>query len=251
MSNKKYTLLNDYHLLSYEKLDSTNEEAKRLAEGGSSHGAVVWAKEQSDGRGRMGRDWVSDEGNLFVSFLLSPHEKKNLSNIIYITSCAIQKTLDAVFEGKKPVKFKWPNDVIVDGKKLGGVLIEKIEANDQTWLIVGIGINVNSAPENVMYPATSLVDSGVEIISAKIVLTRLIHHFIEEYDEWIKSSAAGSISHWKENLEGIGQMVEVAIPGKIMAGKFHDVDEHGNMILELADGRREVVTSADVFFKQD
>ena len=119
-SKKKHSsdLINDYHLLSFDSLDSTNEEAKRLAKGGGCHGAVIWAKKQTAGKGRMGRQWVSSEGNLFVSVLLQPEKSiQQNAELSFVAAVAVLEALEALVpEGK--LECKWPNDILLDGKKL-------------------------------------------------------------------------------------------------------------------------------------
>src|ERR1700684_3670193 len=107
----KPNLLNDYHLLSYDELDSTNEEARRLAEGGAAHGAVIWAKRQTAGRGRMGRLWVSAEGNLFCSLLLNPRcNLETAAQLSFVTAVATIDALRSIIpEEEENIHCKWPN----------------------------------------------------------------------------------------------------------------------------------------------
>ena len=118
-------LLNDYHLLSFDELDSTNEEAKRLAKGGGHHGAVIWAKRQTAGKGRLGRTWVSSQGNLYVSILLQPEKPlKELGQLSFVAAVAAIEALDALLPPGKRLQCKWPNDILLSGKKVGGILLE-------------------------------------------------------------------------------------------------------------------------------
>src|SRR5581483_4174921 len=124
----KPNLLNDYHLLSYDELDSTNEEARRIAEGGGSHGAVVWAKRQTAGRGRMGRLWVSAEGNLFCSVLLAPKCNVDLAaQLSFVAAVAVAETLESIIPDGDAVNCKWPNDILLGSRKIGGILLESFE----------------------------------------------------------------------------------------------------------------------------
>src|SRR5271154_795990 len=117
-------LLNDYHLLSFDALDSTNEEARRLANGGGCHGAVIWAKRQTEGKGRLGRVWISSEGNLFVSVLLQPDKPlKEFSQLSFVTAVAALEALEALIPEGRKLTCKWPNDILIDGRKLGGILL--------------------------------------------------------------------------------------------------------------------------------
>src|ERR1700733_4426211 len=121
-------LLNDYHLLSFDTLDSTNEEAQRLAKGGGCHGAVIWAKKQTEGKGRMGRSWISSDGNLFVSVLLQPDKPlREFTQLSFVAAVATLESLEPLLE-KGKLQCKWPNDILLDGKKVGGILLESFQA---------------------------------------------------------------------------------------------------------------------------
>jgi BirA family biotin operon repressor/biotin-[acetyl-CoA-carboxylase] ligase len=254
MGNSKHkpasNLLNDYHLLSFDSLDSTNEEAKRLAKGGGGHGAVIWAKKQTGGKGRLDRKWVSAEGNLFVSVLLKPsrpvHEFSQLS---FVTAVAVHETLSAVLPEASDLTCKWPNDILLDGHKLGGILLESFKASDEngSWVVVGVGVNVDSFPPNTDFPATCLTDAGVELISAKIILSRFIHHFIERYDLWCGKGFEPIRKEWMSHAWGLGKELCARLPDKEITGIAEGIDVHGNLIMDLGDGKRQYIHAADVF----
>lgn len=248
-------LLEDYHLLSYDVLDSTNEEAKRLAGGGASHGAVIWAKRQTAGRGRMGREWVSAEGNLFVSVLLSPDcDLATCSQLSFVTALAAADTVEGIVGEGMDLACKWPNDLLLGGKKLGGVLLESFTTPDQygnekQWVVVGVGINVESHPEHVMFPATCLREAGVEIISAKIVLSRFVYNFIHQYDAWAKSGYKAVAKAWTKRAYRLGHPVDVIIGDKKVEGIFDGIDAAGRMLVRQDSGAVTGITAGDVFYK--
>lgn len=249
-------LMNDYHLLSYDVLDSTNDEARRLAEGGGSHGAVVWARRQTAGRGRMGREWVSADGNLFVSMLLSPDKPlEKCAQLSFVTALALIETLDGIVPETKDLTCKWPNDVLYKGKKIAGILLESFTAmnpfgREVTWIIVGVGVNIDSYPEHVLFPAACLRDAGVEIISAKIVLSRFLSHFMAQYDLWAKRGFAPVQKAWAKRAYGIGCDTEVMIGDEEICGVFEGIDASGQLLLRNADGKRISILAGDVFFKE-
>ncbi|MEJ0010094.1 MAG: biotin--[acetyl-CoA-carboxylase] ligase [Alphaproteobacteria bacterium] len=250
-------LLNDYHLLSYDVLDSTNEEAKRLAGGGASHGAVIWARRQTAGRGRMGRDWVSAEGNLFVSVLLSPQcELATCSQLSFVAAVAAAETLEGIVHGNEAeITCKWPNDILMGGRKLGGILLESFTMPDEKgeqrqWVVVGVGINVDSFPEHVMYPATCLKEAGVEIISAKIVLSRFIYNFIHRYDSWAKKGFKETHAEWMKRAYRLGHETEIVAGEREMKGLFDGIDQSGRLLLKQDSGAITGITAGDVFFRE-
>lgn len=253
----KPNLLNDYHLLSYDELDSTNEEARRLAEGGGAHGAVIWAKRQTAGRGRMGRLWVSAEGNLFCSVLLTPNcDQETAAQLSFVSAVAVVETLKPIISEDSELSCKWPNDVLLNGKKVGGILLESFETADMTpgqdrmvrWVVAGIGINIDSCPENTDLKATYLKEAGVEIISAKIVLSRFIHHFITEYDIWAKKGFAPIRKRWMEYAFKLDKAIEVRLPKETYTGIFEGIDTSGHLLLKPRSGKRMAISAGDVFW---
>jgi BirA family biotin operon repressor/biotin-[acetyl-CoA-carboxylase] ligase len=249
------TLLNDYHLLTYDVLDSTSSEAKRLAGGGASHGAVIWSKRQTAGRGRMGRDWVSAEGNLFATVLLSPSSPlAQCAQLSFVAALAVADTLDGIVPDSTLVRCKWPNDVLVAGKKIAGILLESFTTkeliSERQWIAVGIGINVDSHPEHVLFPATSLREVGVELISAKIVLSRLIHNFVARYDQWEASGFAPLRKAWQAKAYQINQPVEVIVGEDRLSGTFAGIDDEGQLLLKTDKKHTQSIIAGDVFYTE-
>ncbi len=249
------TLLNDYHLLSYDALDSTNAEAKRLAGGGASHGAVIWAKRQTAGRGRMGREWVSAEGNLYVTVLLSPSVAlAQCAQLSFVAALAVAETLEAIVPQADSIRCKWPNDVLAQGKKISGILLESFTTNEvgspRQWIAVGVGINVDNFPEHVMFPATCLRAEGVELISAKIVLSRFVHHFIHRYDAWERKGFAAIEREWTERAHHLNKPVEVIVGEERITGIFAGIDAKGCMLLRDKKKATTAIAAGDVFFKE-
>ena len=243
------TLLNDYHLLAFDTLDSTNEEAKRLAKGGGCHGAVIWAKEQTAGKGRMGRVWESQTGNLFVSILLAPDKALDaLPQLSFVSAIAAIDTLKGIIDDND-LKCKWPNDIILKDKKCGGILLEsfKTPEDNKQWVVVGIGINIDHFPTDTHFPATCLKEAGVELISAKIILSRFIHHFIERYNIWDNKGFSLIRKDWLANAWQLQSAVTLRLPNEEVQGIFTGIDTAGNLQLTLPDGVRRVLNTGDVF----
>jgi BirA family biotin operon repressor/biotin-[acetyl-CoA-carboxylase] ligase len=248
------SLVHDYHLLSYDELDSTNEEAQRLAQAGGAHGAVIWARKQTQGRGRRGRAWISNDGNLFVSFLLAPHKSlEQLPELSFVAGLAVLDTLQPIVADLCDIALKWPNDVLLDGRKVAGILAESFETpavadrDACRWTVIGVGMNVEHHPTSgVAYPAIDLKAAGVEIISAKIILSRLIHHFIQRYDQWMLDGFAPIRAAWKANAYKLGEEMTVRSDEGDVTGLFVDVDAHGRVVLERENHERKVIGAGDV-----
>lgn len=234
VTEKKPRLIELYHLLSYDEVDSTNEEAKRLARGGGAEGAVLWAKKQMGGRGRMGREWISEEGNLFVSILLKPDRKMaEWPQLSFVTSLAAHDAVLPMLETAPQLTLKWPNDILLKGKKVGGILLEMFTDDEKNqWLVVGVGINIENYPPHVMFPATCLKENGIEIVSAKIVLSRFLSCFMERYDRWTDEGFSAMQKEWQKHAYKLGEHVTVNSGNGSVKGIFTGIDAAGHMLLD-------------------
>jgi len=242
------TLLNDYHLLAYDVLDSTNEEAKRLAHKGESHGAVIWAKKQTAGRGRMDRVWESREGNLFVSVLLAPAcDLARCAELGFVAALAVRDAIVPLLPDSANIQFKWPNDLLIGERKAGGILLETFTPpGGALWAIVGMGLNIDSAPAETIFPATYLTNEGVELVSAKIVLSRFIHHFVLRYNQWTQKGLAPLRKEWLKHAWRLGESVRIALPNEELTGVFEGMEPGGSLVLALDNGGRQVIPAGDL-----
>src|ERR1700693_720928 len=141
----------------HDKIGSTNDEARRLAHEGAPHGTVVHADEQTSGRGRMAHTWFSPPGNLYLSILLRTGQPAaRAAELSFLAALAVADTVEALLPRQIRTMLKWPNDVLVNGAKIAGILLE--QADDAT--IIGIGLNILQAPSNLAYKATTIVANG-------------------------------------------------------------------------------------------
>lgn len=248
-------LVEDYHLLAFDELDSTNEEAKRLAKAGGAHGAVIWAKRQTGGKGRMGRTWISNEGNLFVSLLLKPKGKElpELSQLSFVAAIAVLEALVDMFGKDHKLSCKWPNDILLDQKKLAGILLESFHcsADDEQWIVVGVGVNVDSHPEDTEFPAICLTEAGVELVSAKIVLSRFVHHFIECYNEWYNHGFTEIRKRWLAYAWHKKKEIVARLPDGEIRGIFEEMDKQGALVIKDKKGKKHTIQAADIFASEE
>lgn len=138
-----------------DRCESTNDLARELGQAGSPHGTWISARAQEKGRGRLGRQWQSTEGNLFLSIVVRPPRKEHWSWIPMATAIAVAETLNAKFQNLR-LQVKWPNDLWVDHKKLGGILCEAVGGRGESFVVIGIGLNCESAPQGLDQPTISL-----------------------------------------------------------------------------------------------
>ncbi|MDP6787220.1 MAG: biotin--[acetyl-CoA-carboxylase] ligase [Rhodospirillales bacterium] len=238
-----------YRLVSFESIDSTNEAAKRLAGEGAAGGTVVWARQQTAGKARRGRGWVSEPGNLYCSVLLRPNRPAaEAMQMSFVAATAVADTVADAVAGPL-VECKWPNDVLIDGRKVAGILLESSARNGLVpdWLVVGVGVNVAHHPPDAEFPATSLKAAGCGELDVAEMLSSFCRHFEGWYDAWSTRGFHPVREAWLRRARGIGAPLTVRLEGETIAGTFTGVDAQGALIVEAAEGTR-CITSGDVFF---
>jgi BirA family transcriptional regulator, biotin operon repressor / biotin---[acetyl-CoA-carboxylase] ligase len=242
-----------YRLVVHERIDSTNAEAKRLAADGAAGGTLVWAAEQLAGRGRRGRGWASPPGNLYVSLLLRPGcPPAAACQLNFVAAVALAEAVSVQLPTESPVTLKWPNDVLIRGAKVSGILLEASAALDRSidWLIIGVGVNVASHPADTPYPATSLQREGAADATAAAVLQAFAERFQAWYEIWRGQGFAPVRARWLASARGLGEPIEVRLERETLQGRFGDLDESGALMLDMRDGARRQITTGDLFFPQ-
>jgi BirA family transcriptional regulator, biotin operon repressor / biotin---[acetyl-CoA-carboxylase] ligase len=232
-----------YRLVSYDTVGSTNDEAKRLARGGAGEGTVVWALRQTAGRGRRGRRWASPPGNLYASFVLCPHcSPARAAQLCFVAALAVGDALREVAPDPATIAYKWPNDVLIDGRKIAGLLIET-EIGEGAVLavfVVGIGINLASAPSGAEFQATSVAALGREAPSPGAMLGLLAAHFDAWLKRWRTAGFAPVRSAWLAGAASLGLPIRVRLDSTELHGRFRDIDGEGILLLDTADGMRRI-----------
>lgn len=241
-----------YRLHAHDTLDSTNEEATRLARDGAPAGTVVWALKQTAGRGRAGRNWASDPGNLLFSLLLRPEMGPAVAaQLSFVAALAVGEAVAEVLPRGVDLRYKWPNDLLLDGRKVAGILLESAGATGcgLNWLIIGWGLNIASFPETTAgYPATSLADVGVTGVGPGDMLARVVRRFDLWQTRWRTEGLAAVRGAWLERAARVGEEITVRLPRDRLVGRFRGLDEDGALILDLTDGTSRTITAGDVFF---
>jgi BirA family biotin operon repressor/biotin-[acetyl-CoA-carboxylase] ligase len=229
----------------HERLDSTQDEARRLAQAGATHATVVTACEQTAGRGRQGRQWASPPGNVYLSVVLRPElPLRRVAELGFVAALAVADVVDALVPGRATLK--WPNDVLVDGAKLAGILVE--QAGDA--VIVGIGLNVLHAPEGAAAPVTSLatlVDHSdksqfhlrsIEVDEVRVVL---LDAFARRLDTWQNTGFESVRINWLLRAHPPGTSLCVNIGSAPIEGRFAGLADDGALLLETVGGLRRIL----------
>jgi BirA family transcriptional regulator, biotin operon repressor / biotin---[acetyl-CoA-carboxylase] ligase len=234
----------------HEELDSTNAEARRRAEAGE--GGPIWitAARQTAGRGRRGRAWSTETGNLAATLLTTtdapPAEAAQLS---FVAALAAADLADTCL-GAGAARLKWPNDVLVFGKKAVGILVESgSRADGRLWLAVGIGINLAHAPTAVDRPATAFAEhmagrppkplDALEVLATRFEAWRKL---------WATQGFSPIAAGWTARAHGLGEACEARLPNRTVSGIAEGLDPDGALRLRLDDGQLERITAGDVFF---
>ena len=230
------------------EIDSTNEELKRRALAGAEAGVVLRAGLQTAGRGRRGRNWVSDPGNLYMSLLLRPAKSPaEAATLGFVVAIALGRLLRAVLPVS--VLHKWPNDVLVDGRKISGILLESggITGGKVDWLVLGIGVNLRHHPAESLYPTTDLLSAGGPNLTADQAMDLLLAEFRPLYDIWERQGFAALRDDWLAHCTGLGETVLARLEQEEVTGRFDDIDADGTLIMALADGSKRRITAGDIF----
>ena len=237
------SLPDGYFLQTFDDLDGTNAEALRA---GCPPGLVVVANRQTAGRGRGDRLWQSPPGNLYATVCVGDIEPLVAGQLSFVAGLAV---LDAVSELASGVGFslKWPNDVMANGRKVSGILIE---AGDAGGYAVGIGINLTTSPPDaeVRHPATSIAETaGIAPPPAEAV-SSLCRHFDAWYRRWRADGFEPLRAVWLASAHGIGDTIAASTGDRRLEGRFEGLDANGSLILVDGRGTRHSIAAGDVFF---
>lgn len=238
----------------YPVTDSTNDRAKALAIAGAPEGCLVVAEEQKAGRGRRGRTWFSAPGDgICISIILRPvMPPSEASRITMMTAVALAESLISL-TGLK-VNIKWPNDILVHGKKLAGILTEmSMEMDVVDYVVVGLGLNVNSPlvhfSDEIKDLATSLFIEKGETLSRTLIISEYLKWFETYYDIVRNTGFREIMKRWKELSDIIGRDVTVDVVGTKIFGRVEDIDADGVLVIKDPSGTIHRVISGDVLLK--
>jgi len=242
-----------YRLFRMETVDSTNDEATRRAKAGEPGPLWVWSARQSKGRGRGGREWISRPGNLFASLLISVNCPARIAvQLALVAGIVAHDTISKLiaYEDRSELMLKWPNDILLSGKKLAGLLLENVgsKAENQSIVVIGTGINLASHPEDLPQPAASLGAYGTTVAPAEAleVLAATTHEWLAR---WGDGSCFPTIRRaWLDRAGPTGRPLRVRIDGEETDGVYEGLDADGALRLMTQDGLEHRIAAGDVFF---
>ncbi len=235
-----------YRRIAFDEVASTNDEARRFAEAGAGGGLFVTAAVQTAGRGRQGRAWASPPGNLYSSLLLKPEVAPARAGAFgFAVAVAVAETVEALAPAIR-ARCKWPNDVLVDGRKIAGILIESRGTTERLdWLIVGTGLNIAAGPPAASWPVTTVAALG-GAPDVERALERLAARLDHWYRAWLAAGFAPLREAWLGRAHAVGDVLRVRRNGGLTEGRFAGLDLQGGLLLDLASGRRETISYGEI-----
>jgi len=235
-----------YH---FAEIGSTNAEALLRAAAGASEQWIV-ADRQSSGRGRRGRYWVSEPGNLYASVLLyDPTTSAMSPQICFVAALALHDAICDVVPDLETDRFKlkWPNDLLLNRSKLAGILVEGASAGARQAVVIGFGVNTAHHPSGTPYPVTNLATEGFPV-APQALFERLAARLMDRLAQWQRGHGfAATRAAWLARAHDLGQEIEVRLPERAIAGRFEEIDSDGALVLALSGGERELIRAGDVF----
>ena len=244
--------LDDFRHEALVETVSTNSECFERARKGALSGLWVTAARQTGGRGRRGRPWTSEPDNLYASLLLiDPAPVDRLASLPLAVAVAVQASITSVMPiAAPPVAIKWPNDILIEKKKICGILVEaETLADGRQAIVIGCGINVAVAPEAGLYPVARLTDYGCAVGPAEL-FAHLFREMADILRLWDSANGIGEImARWRKVAGGIGERITVNLPTQSISGRFAGIDDSGLLRLQTDDGGVRLIAAGDVFFE--
>lgn len=233
----------------FDQIDSTNEEARRRADTGPFANQWIAARQQTAGRGRLGRAWVSPTGNLFATALINwPYPLETATRLPFAAALAVRDTISHFAPGKT-IALKWPNDVRTNEAKLSGILIESGTARGERWIAAGIGINVAYGPDVAEQATSSIADLSGTALTPEDALRVLAVAFKEHLSTAIDCFAPIRDA-WLRHAENLGREITVSLGDRRLSGTFETLAPDGALILRLPNGDQETIRAGDVTTRQ-
>jgi BirA family biotin operon repressor/biotin-[acetyl-CoA-carboxylase] ligase len=232
----------------YDSVDSTNNIAKRLLSESNKEGTVVLADNQTQGKGRQGRTWYSEENvGIYLSIILKPSlPSEQVAQITLVTGVALLQAINEFSQTR--AYLKWPNDILINGKKVAGILTENYLNNAQPGVVLGIGVNVNHArfPVPLQQIATSMAMENGENFERLPIITCFLNHLDEEYQSFLKEGLSPTVHVWNMNSDMFGKQITMTQGNQTFPGTAIRLNEEGQLVIQLGNGEEIAFSSGEV-----
>ncbi len=242
----------NYTILSFPRLASTNDTAFEMVENfQADHNYVITCDSQTQGKGRLGRNWQEGQGNLYFSLILQPKSDKKISSELVFV--AINALYDAVFglfveqnlQQNVKIAKKWPNDLLINDKKVAGILLEADVSQAQPYIVIGIGVNVATNPQNIMFEAANLQEFGLKINKNQLLLT-FLDNFSNNFQSWQDFGFKVVKNKFLENAWHLNEQIAINNEKANVSGLFVDMDDNGAIIIKDRQGQNRHLLVGDV-----
>jgi BirA family biotin operon repressor/biotin-[acetyl-CoA-carboxylase] ligase len=242
----KKHIIKDFSISEFDVMESTMDITRTMPD---KHGSFT--KNQTNGRGTNGRKWEAKIGNLFLSICVKPENKtvNEATQLSFVTAITLINTLKELSKNKLNIKCKWPNDVLIDGKKIAGILLEsEIDRtkNEMKYVVIGVGVNVIYSPDNVIYPTTNLAKEGIKI-DATDLMKKFVSQFSESYKTWKNTGFKNIRESWLKHAYKLNEHISVKINEEKVEGVVEDLDWKGSLIIREPNGSIKTIISGDTF----
>lgn len=240
----------DYEAVFYQEVTSTNDVARqRVSEG---HKGPIWVASaaQTAGRGRLGRPWVSEKGNLYTSLMIRPDEKPDkMVALPFLVALAVRRALIMSGANGNQIKCKWPNDILFNEKKVAGILIESSMGSRGAidFLIIGIGTNLNVYPEEAQFPATCFARETESYIDPEAYFVNLAAAFDMQWRAWQQFGFEPIRDDWLRHSWGMGEKRMIRTSNLEVTARLQSLDKDGALIIKLDDGTEKSLYAGDIF----
>ncbi len=237
----------------YPELTSTNSLAATLTKSYQiDHNHIILADSQTSGKGRMDRHWNSPIGNLYFSLILKPKKPISVAcQLSFLAAVAMGLSISQFSKTKSDegkINYKWPNDILIAGKKVAGILLESdvCKNSPENFIVLGIGININSHPSKAFFPSCNLSEQGFVVKDKIDLLRKFLDEFGDLYQKWLDFGFVPIRNLWLEKAFNLDKEIVVNLPTQTLKGVFKDLDNNGNLLLSF-DDQEISITSGEVF----
>ncbi|RPF90742.1 MAG: biotin--[acetyl-CoA-carboxylase] ligase [Rhizobiales bacterium TMED168] len=239
-------------VIKFTEIDSTNNEAIRLINKKKSYPYWILADKQTAGKGRKNRYWDSLNGNFMGTYVFKINvEKKILPHLAFVSALSIHDTIKKFIPNDEIIKLKWPNDIIINKSKCGGVLIENIFSDNQInhIIAVGIGVNLTKSPLKTSFPSSNIFDETKIVINPEDFLKELNINIIKKIDLWdFGSNYKKILEEWLKKAFLLNKEISVSLPnGKKEKGIFSSIDDQGGLVLTTEKNCNKIFYAAEIF----
>jgi BirA family biotin operon repressor/biotin-[acetyl-CoA-carboxylase] ligase len=250
MNNKLLAWLDRYNLIMFDEIDSTNLEARRLIESGIDNDFVIVSSKQTKGRGRKGKEWVSEEGNLYLSLILRPYGRSHtFCQLSFVTAIALYDSIASLAKEHNPtidLRLKWPNDILVNQAKISGILLESVKHSYKEYIIIGVGLNVNVTPRGLNRETSSLEQVFNHKFDVNQILALFMSNFHRYYKKWQMDGFDKLRKLWLSRAHKIGDIITISNDNLRISGAFKDINNQGAIRLKLAGGQISILHEGSI-----